>query len=67
MHKAALMLRSSGVFTDSSQRQRSTLDVKEIHRVAGSRVLKAYLGQSRLHMMVRRRGGGLFIEAMDIG
>ena len=46
---------SSRVFTDSFQRQRSTLDVMEIHSVADSRVLKTYLGQTRLHGKQKRR------------
>ena len=54
---------SGGLF----QRQRSTLDMKGIHRVADSRVLEAYLGQIHLHMIERRGGGGLFIKVMDTG
>jgi hypothetical protein len=49
---------SGRVPADFFQRLRSTLDVKEIHRVADSRILEAYLGRTRLHMMERGGGGG---------
>ena len=65
------MLRSKKVAVGFSQTlfrdNGPALDVKEVRRASDSRALKAYLGQSRLHMMERRGGGGLFIKAMDIG